>query len=110
MRADPGYVEPPTPEQVASVNVLEAESVYCALLRVALAGGAKTMTRKMLLSTIALCAVAVVLVWIPYRIHIPYDASDLRSAMLGILLPLCLFATAAFITLGAPERVRATKG
>jgi hypothetical protein len=76
----------------------------------ALAGGAKMMTRKMLLSIIALCAIAVALVWIPYRIHVPYDASDLRFAMLGILLPLCLFATAALIVLGAPERVRATKG
>jgi hypothetical protein len=64
----------------------------------------------MLLLIVALCAIGVVLVWIPYRIRVPYDASDLRFAMLGILLPLGLFAVAAFITLGAPERVRATKG
>jgi hypothetical protein len=60
------------------------------------------MTLQRLLTTIVLFMVGIALVWIPYRIHITGDAGDLRSVMLGFLPPLCLFAVATFIALGAP--------
>jgi hypothetical protein len=67
------------------------------------------MTVKRYLLIIALFMIGVVLVWFPYRIYPADDAPYLPSVLLGIALPLCLFATAFFLALGAPERVRATK-
>jgi hypothetical protein len=67
------------------------------------------MTVQRLLLIIALFMIGVVLVWLPYRIYPADDASYLPSVLLGILLPLCLFAAAFFLALGAPARVRATK-
>jgi hypothetical protein len=77
--------------------------------RVALLEG-MTMTGKRLLLIIALFMIGVVLVWLSYRIYPADDAPYLPSVLLGILLPLCLFAAALFLALGAPERLRATKG
>jgi hypothetical protein len=54
--------------------------------------------------------VGIALVWIPYRIHIADDVGDLRSVMWGLLLPLCVFAVAAFVALSATKRVMAIKG
>jgi K+-transporting ATPase A subunit len=68
------------------------------------------MTRRRVLLVIGFFIVGVALVWLPYRIHIANYATDLRFVILGILIPLCLFTAAAFIALGAPERVRATEG
>jgi hypothetical protein len=60
------------------------------------------MTVRRLLLIIALFIIGVVLVWLPYRIHIAGDATDLPSIISGISLPLCLFAAAVFIALGTP--------
>jgi K+-transporting ATPase A subunit len=68
------------------------------------------MTRRRVLLVIGFFIVGVVLVWLPYRIHIANYATDLRFVVLSILTPLCLFTAAVFIALGAPERVRATEG
>ena len=67
------------------------------------------MTVRRLLLIIALFIIGVVILWLPYRIHIAGDAPDLRSIILGILFPLCLFAAAVFIALDTPGRGRATK-
>ena len=66
------------------------------------------MTRRVLL-VVAFFIVGVVMVWLPYRIHIAKYATDLRFIALSILIPLCLFTTAVFIALSTPERVRAIK-
>ena len=68
------------------------------------------MPLQRLLTTISLFVVGIALVWIPYRIHIAGDAGDLRSVMWGLLLPLCVFAVAAFLALGATKRVMAIEG
>jgi hypothetical protein len=65
------------------------------------------MTFQRLLLIIALFMIGVVLVWLPYRIYPADDAPYLL--LLGILLPLCLFAAAFFLALGTPGRIRATK-
>jgi hypothetical protein len=67
------------------------------------------MTRQRVLLVITFFIVGVVMVWLPYRIHIAKYATDLRFIALSILVALCLFTTAVFIALGAPERVRAIK-
>ena len=68
------------------------------------------MTRRRVLLVIGFFIVGVVLVWLPYRIHIANYATDLRFAILSILMPLCLFTAGAFVALSAPERVRGLKG
>jgi hypothetical protein len=68
------------------------------------------MTVQRLILFIALFVIGVVLVWLSYRIYPADDAAYLPSILLGILLPLCLFAAAFFLALGTPERVRAIKG
>jgi hypothetical protein len=67
------------------------------------------MTRQRVLRVVAFFIVGLVMVWLPYRIHIAKYATDLRFVTLSILIPLCLFTTAVFIALSAPERVRAAK-
>ena len=64
------------------------------------------MTFRRSLIMVSFFVVGIALVWLPYRIHIAGDAADLRSVMLGILLPLCVFAIAASIALTAPVRAR----
>ena len=65
------------------------------------------MTRRRALLVIGFFIVGVVLVWLPYRIHIANYATDLRFVILSILIPLCLFTAAALIAISAPaERVR----
>jgi hypothetical protein len=62
------------------------------------------MTRQRILLIVALLIVGAVLVYLPYRIHI---AADLRSLVLGVLLPLCAFTAAVFVAIGGtPDRVR----
>jgi hypothetical protein len=68
------------------------------------------MPLQRLLTTISLFMVGIALVWIPYRIHIAGGAGDLRSVTWGLLLPLCVFAVAAFVALSATKRVIAIKG
>jgi hypothetical protein len=65
-----------------------------------------TMTRRRVLLVIGLFIVGVVLVWLPYRIHLANYATDLRFVILSIVIPLCLFTAAVFIALSARERVR----
>jgi hypothetical protein len=60
-------------------------------------------TRQRVLLTVALLIIGAVLVYLPYRIHI---GADLRSLVLGVLLPLCPFTAAVFVALGTPDRVR----
>jgi hypothetical protein len=67
------------------------------------------MTVRRLLLIIPLFIMGVVLLWLPYHIHIADDAPDLRCVALGFLLPLCLFTAAVFIALGAPKRIKAVK-
>jgi hypothetical protein len=68
------------------------------------------MTLQRLLTTISLFMVGIALVWMPYRLQIADDTGDLRSVLGGLLLPLCVFAVAAFVALTAPHRVMAIKG
>jgi hypothetical protein len=67
------------------------------------------MIRRRVFLVVWFFIVGVVLVWLPYRIHIANYATDFRFIMLTILAPLCLFTAATFIAIGAPERVRASK-
>ena len=68
------------------------------------------MPLQRLLTTISFFMVDIALAWISYRIHIAGDAGDLRSVMSGLLLPLCVFAVAAFVALSATKAVIAIKG
>ncbi len=56
-----------------------------------------------------LLIIGVMLVYLQYRIHFLDSAADLRSHLLGILLPLGAFTAAALIALSAPDRVRRIK-
>ena len=67
------------------------------------------MTVRRLLPVIPLFVIGVVLLWLPYRVHIADDAPDLRSVILGFLLPLCPFTAAVFIALGAPRRIKVAR-
>jgi drug/metabolite transporter (DMT)-like permease len=72
------------------------------------ARGEKMIRRRTTL-VILLLIIGVMLVYLPYRIHFADSAADLRSHLLGILLPLGSFTAAALVALSAPERVRSIK-
>jgi hypothetical protein len=64
-------------------------------------------TTQRVLLTVALLIIGAVLVYLPYRIHV---AADLRSLVLGVLLPLCAFTAGTFVAIGGtPDRVRPFK-
>jgi Na+/melibiose symporter-like transporter len=66
------------------------------------------VTFRRLSLIIALFIIGLMLVWLPYRIS-QADNARVPSVLVGMLLPLCVFAAAFFIAISAPERVRATK-
>jgi hypothetical protein len=61
------------------------------------------ITLQRVLLIVAFLIIGVVLVYLPYRFHV---AANLRSLVLGVLLPLCPFTAAIFVALGTPNRVR----